>query len=71
MKADLYTKIVLTVIAVCLSYIVVRDLSLIDPAHAQGNRTMPVDIVAIAGNRLITTSNIEALEPALPVRVRR
>lgn len=35
MKIDLYTKAVLTVIAVCLVAIVARDLPLVGEAHAQ------------------------------------
>jgi hypothetical protein len=34
MKTDFYTKTILTVIAICLSIIVVKDLELIPAAHA-------------------------------------
>ena len=34
MKIDLYTKCVLTVIAVCLSLIVLRDVTVLDRAEA-------------------------------------
>ncbi len=34
MKSDLYTKCVLTVIAVCLSLIVLRDVTVLDRAEA-------------------------------------
>ena len=33
--ADLYTKIVLTIIAVCLAALVARELTIVPPAHAQ------------------------------------
>ena len=39
MKTDLYTKIVLTVIAVCLTINVVKELNLVQPANAKTNET--------------------------------
>ncbi len=39
MKIDLYTKVVLTVIAVCLCWFLVRDLSVVQRAEAfEGGR---------------------------------
>ena len=35
MKIDIYTKIILTVIAVCLTVIVARDMQIAPDAHAQ------------------------------------
>jgi hypothetical protein len=35
MKVDIYTKIILTVIAVCLTVIVLRDINIVSEAHAQ------------------------------------
>lgn len=40
MKTDFYTKTVLTIIAVCLSIIVVKDLQLIPTAQA--NESLPI-----------------------------
>ena len=39
MKTDLYTKIVLTVIAVCLTINVIKELNLVQPANAKTNET--------------------------------
>lgn len=39
MKSDLYTKCVLTVIAVCLSLIVLRDVTVLDRAEADEANT--------------------------------
>ena len=38
MKVDKYTKIILTVIAICLCWISIRDLSIIQPAEAVDSR---------------------------------
>ncbi|MBI3929129.1 MAG: hypothetical protein HY319_26530 [Armatimonadetes bacterium] len=48
MKTDLYTKLVLTIIALCLMLDLVRDVS--PPARAEG--VMRVDITAIGGSSL-------------------
>ena len=37
MKTDAYTKIILTVIAVCLTISVVKELEIIPSAHAKTN----------------------------------
>ncbi|HJN64728.1 MAG: hypothetical protein QF408_13110 [Pirellulales bacterium] len=44
MKIDLYTKIVLSVIAVCLGWLVVRDISLVDRAEAFEKRAQVQDV---------------------------
>ena len=44
MKIDLYTKIVLSVIAVCLGWIVVRDISVVDRAEAFEKREQIQDV---------------------------
>jgi hypothetical protein len=67
MKTDLYTKIVLTVIAVCLSIIVLRSTqtpSLIPNAIANSgtDQITKVEIVAIS-------DNLHSESKALPVRV--
>lgn len=50
MKPDLYLKCVLTVIAVCLAIICLRDLSLLGTAHAAPNDVMRVEIVSTKGD---------------------
>ena len=52
MKSDLYTKCVLTVIAVCLSLIVLRDITVLEhaeanEANAPQNNVQDVRIVGI------------------------
>ena len=67
MKIDLYTKIVLTVIAACLLCLVFRDQPLLATARAQTTNTVPmkVDVVAVNGNHV--TGNGSGA--SLPVRV--
>jgi hypothetical protein len=45
MRSDAYLKAVLTVIAVCLVWICVRDVTLVKPAHAQVSGPLDVNIV--------------------------
>jgi len=51
MKTDNYTRVVLTVIAACLSIIIVRDIPFVSEALAQGGwyrgDTIPVTIRGI------------------------
>lgn len=63
MKVDLYTKGVLTVIASCLVYLVVQDITPISNAHAQSAGVIDVNIVKIDGLPLRYSS------AAIPVRV--
>lgn len=42
MKTDVYTKVVLTVIAIALSAIVLRDMDIIPEAHATSDAKMPI-----------------------------
>ena len=67
MKIDLYTKIVLTVIAACLLCLVFRDQPLVATAHAQTAEIAPmkVDVVAVNGTPLTGNS----YSGTLPVRV--
>lgn len=51
MKIDLYTKVVLTIIALCLVWVCVKDVSVTQTASAQG--TQPVSIVGITGGLII------------------
>ena len=46
MQSDHYMKAVLTVIAVCLVWICVRDVAVVKPAYASG--TMDVNIVGVS-----------------------
>jgi hypothetical protein len=66
MKTDRYTKIVLTIIAACLVWIIARDVSFISIASAtptdRGDEVVKVQIVSI------DESNILRWE-ALPVKI--
>ena len=64
---DRYTKIVLTIIAVCLVWISVRDTA--PSAYAQG--TMDVNIVEVAGETLFCSalSLCPGLNAGIPVHV--
>ena len=64
MKPDFYTKSVLTVIASCLVYFVVQDITPIKEAHAQTGGVVDVNIVKIDGTPLRYPSSV-----ALPVRI--
>ena len=64
MKPDLYTKAVLTVIAGCLVYFVVQDITPIKEAHAQSGGVVDVNIVKIDGSSVRYPSSV-----ALPVRI--
>jgi len=69
MNIDAYTKIVLTVIAGCLAYMVARDLTLVPAAHAQAVQSVTdVNIVQIAGTTLTAPRN-SRFEASLPVTV--
>lgn len=63
MKVDFYTKAVLTVIASCLVYFVVRDAVPIKEAHAQSGSVVDVNIVKIDGIPVRYSSS------ALPVKI--
>lgn len=60
MKTDAYTKVVLTVIACCLLYFVIRDATVVPPAHA--STVVDVNIVKVAGNTIY--------EAAVPVKLK-
>ncbi len=69
MKIDAYSKIILTVIAGCLVYMVARDLTLVPSAHAQmGPAVTDVNIVQIAGSAVTAPGN-SRFEASLPVTV--
>ena len=61
MKTDLYTKTILTIIAICLLYFSGRDM--VVPAYADRKDIVDVNIVAVSGNR------IGVYDKALPVKV--
>ncbi len=53
MNSDSYTRIVLTVIAACLVWIVARDVEMVKPAHAaHAASTMEVEVVKWSAGRL-------------------
>jgi hypothetical protein len=69
MKVDAYTKIVLTLIAGCLVYMVGKDLTFIPSAHAQGATPVTdVNIVQIGGSPIVAPAD-SRFETSLPVRV--
>ncbi|MFZ2639788.1 MAG: hypothetical protein WA117_02285 [Verrucomicrobiia bacterium] len=51
MKVDLYTKVILTVIAACLTVIVIRDIEIIPEARAQSGTRDEVLRVQLVGIR--------------------
>ena len=63
MKVDLYTKAILTVIANCLVYFVVQDITPIKEAHAESGGVVDVNIVKIDGIPVRYSS------AALPVKI--
>ena len=73
MKTDTYTRIVLTVIAVCLLCLVLKpaDVGFVSTAHAQSvaaNKPVDVNIVSIDGKRF-GPNDVSLLEPSLPVQI--
>ena len=69
MNIDVYTRIVLTVIAGCLVYMVAKDLAIVPAAHAQESvAATPVNIVQIAGAP-VSAPRDSNFEVSLPVRV--
>ena len=50
MKTDLYTKTILTIIAICLLFIAGKDA--VVPAYAERKDIIDVNIVAVSGNRI-------------------
>ena len=69
MNIDAYTKIVLTVIAGCLLFMVGRDITLVPVAQAQMEpQVTDVNIVQIAGSAVTAPGN-SRFEASLPVTV--
>lgn len=69
MQNDIYIKVVLTIIAVSLVGILIRDIPIISTAHAQATRgPLQVDIVAIDGKSFGSLS-VSSLGAALPVQI--
>ena len=56
MKIDLYTKLILTVIAASLLCLVFRNGEIVSSAHAQGapDKIMPVNIAQVNGRPFVT-----------------
>lgn len=55
MKVDLYTKAVLTVIAVSLSVIAFRSVDVVPVANAQGSgfsKPIDVNVISVCGSRV-------------------
>jgi hypothetical protein len=69
MKIDAYSRIVLTVIAGCLVYMVAKDLNVVPSARAQSaGSVIDVNIVQVAGSPVVGPRDSN-FETALPVRV--
>jgi hypothetical protein len=68
-KADLYTKTVLTIIACCLLYFVVRDIPVVPDVRAQFQGTVDVNIVQVAGAK-ISNNGMVSYDAFLPVKVK-
>ena len=69
MHIDAYTKIVLTVIAGCLLFMVGRDITLVPVAQAQMEpQVTDVNIVQIDGSAVTAPGN-SRFEASLPVTV--
>jgi len=58
MKIDLWTKVVFTVIAVCLIILAVRSLQVI-PAQATQEKIIRVDVVKIGGSYVFLKDLVE------------
>ena len=69
MQIDAYTKIMLTLVAGCLLYMVAKDLTLVPSAQAQNGGTVTdVNIVQVAGSPVVAPAD-SRFQTALPVRV--
>jgi hypothetical protein len=69
MQNDIYIKAVLTVIAVALVGILIRDIPIVSTAHAESTGgPVQVDIVAIDGKPFGRLS-VSRLGAALPVQI--
>lgn len=68
MKVDLYAKVILTIIAGCLVFMVVRDIPIVHDAYAQSRSIVEVNIVQIDG-KPFASFDVSSYNPALPVKV--
>lgn len=59
MKSDLYTKVVLTVIAVCLLVIAGKEIHIIPNAQAYNDEAIKVNIVKVNGNNVYNAVPVE------------
>ena len=64
---DRYTKTILTVIAACLVWVVVRDVTLVKPAHAYDS-VQSVNIAELGGMTLSALA-VGERSPRLPVKL--
>lgn len=69
MQIDAYTRIILTIIAGCLLYMVGKDLTIVPEARAQeGAAVTAVNIVEVAGATIAAPKDTR-FEVSLPVRI--
>jgi len=54
MKTDMYTKSILTIIALCLSIIVLKDINIIPKAHANTTTSVNYGLVPVNDDGTIT-----------------
>lgn len=59
MKSDLYTKVVLTIIAVCLVVIAGKEIHIIANAQAYNDDVIKVNIVKVNGNNVYRAVPVE------------
>jgi hypothetical protein len=76
MRTDLYTKIILTIIAVCLSINLIKDVSLVSKVEAQNYSEIsripiPVNLVQINGSDLSQGRVLLPVRVVGPVQVER
>ncbi len=72
MQNDIYIKVVLTVIAVSLVGILIKDTPIIPTAHARGlsddREPISVNIAGVGGHRF-NTFELNELNVALPIKI--
>ena len=73
MHVDLYTKVVLTLIACCLLYFVFKDVSIVPEAYGETQGTaeavMDVNVVAVGGEKIRSSHDRSSPKNVIPVRV--
>lgn len=76
MKTDLYTKIVLTVIAVCLTISLLKEFEIIPSAKANAAATIPNPIATATENNVVDVNIVKingygVYSGNLPVEVKK